>query len=150
TPVGTPQFLDLQLPLLLALQAEGPGEQGVLTVRALDADTGETRWHKELSLAWPEAFSGRKDGSTSSCDRLVPPPEWPLAVDLDGSGTPQVVVPVGEPGSGVRLGVEVLEAATGRTLWRRSFGATDVDVAAGYLENAVFKLEVADSPAGPQ
>ncbi len=104
-PTGTPVFVDLL----------GQGEVAVLLVEgnrltALSPASGQTLWQKTLQ-------TGRE-----GIDRRDPP--WPVVADLDGDGKPEIIVPYNADKSDVNsqrqfLGIDVLDGATGKTLWKR-------------------------------
>jgi hypothetical protein len=103
-----------------------------LTLTALDLARGRVMW--EATWEGPPEPARVEDLNLAEQDG---PPDWPLAVDLDGDGRPEVVVrrvavrPGDVPqrvrsskdGDVVeRVEVVVLEGATGATRWARQLG----------------------------
>ncbi|HKI33195.1 MAG TPA: protein kinase [Gemmataceae bacterium] len=79
-----------------------------VTVAAVSLKTGQPLWRKNVTTA-AAAFGHPFQGG-------------PLVVDLDGDGTPEVILTYPEPGhSGDRGAVEVLDGATGERRWLSQF-----------------------------
>jgi outer membrane protein assembly factor BamB len=128
--MNTPGIIDL----------EGDGHLGVLLVRRGERNLDLTLTAIDLSGTplWEQQI---KPTSTMS-QHPAGPMSWPVVADLNGDGKPELLVPYGAPfGKGGWIGIEVLEAATGKSRWRRALCRA--------YDGSAEHLEVAHLLAGP-
>jgi outer membrane protein assembly factor BamB len=110
-----PQLADLDgdgRPDVLLLHA---GPKGTLLLVARSLANGQPLWNRSVEAIWPQP---------DPLDNSPQLPMWPLIVDLDGDGKPEIVVPH-RPGSEKPFwsGMRVLDGATGTLRWQRRLKA---------------------------
>ena len=94
------------------LTVGGTGASRAVSAHSLA--TRRTLWSQPLTFFWGTGFhiDAHRHGNAA---------ESPIVVDLDGDGRPEVIAPGGEPPRSHfyrPAGVQVLDGATGRSLWR--------------------------------
>jgi hypothetical protein len=110
-PLRPPQIADLDgdgQPDLLLVRPRSEAEPAGLM--ALSLQTRAPLWEKPFPTDDNSDLLGTGD------------PDWPLLVDLDGDGKPEVVIPITHikrSGMFTWKGVEVLDGDTGQRRWRR-------------------------------
>ncbi|MEC7583273.1 MAG: PQQ-binding-like beta-propeller repeat protein [Planctomycetota bacterium] len=95
---------------LLVLTAPEPKrkEPQGSTLHAYEFGKEQPRWTRELAAEWTKT------------DRGDAPADWPLVADLDGDGTPEIVVPSRRLSSNeAGYSLEVLDSTTGEPRWSR-------------------------------
>ncbi len=131
------RVLDAKSPLWFA-DLRGDGDLEVLLLRetrsesetAAKSGSSPQTAHAELRLTALSPYSATPLWERSLKDvrntvnpviyglATMTPADWPLLVDLDGKGKPQVVVPLVDCDANA-CGVEVLDGATGETRWKK-------------------------------
>jgi len=119
--IRAPQLADLDNNGRAEILLLGEDRQDQLVLMALTSSGAAPIWQKTLSEDWPTW----KDSYEY---RLRDPAiiRWPLLVDLDGDDQPEVIVPAFPKqmdGLSRWGGLEVLDAASGQSRWRRRLRA---------------------------
>ncbi len=129
-PARAAQFADLDgdaEPELVLVQqqksTQAKTKSGAIRLVAWSLDAQKPLWEKKISAEW-----GLYD--LWHC----PPPEWPLAADLDGDGHSELIVPHGSSISQAWWrsppwgGLAVLDGRTGKTRWHHRLVTMDQQV----------------------
>ena len=102
----------------------GFGQTSMVRVGVMSLAEGRLLWSRDLQAEWP-----RPDWP------LLPiaAPKWPVVEDLDGDGRSEMIVPNGTSLAGMKMDeawgeIEVLDAVTGESRWRRRLKTMDQQV----------------------